>query len=60
MAVKMDEAAKRRVRAGRLLLKGKTPPDVVRSVGARVRLSVRWILSEIKVSRSSFSLVSGL
>ena len=34
MAVKMDQATKRRVRAGRLLLKGKVPPEVARAVGA--------------------------
>ncbi|MHB1239633.1 MAG: winged helix-turn-helix domain-containing protein [Gammaproteobacteria bacterium] len=43
MAVKMDEAAKRRVRAGRLLLKGKTPPEVARSVGAPRQTVYRWL-----------------
>lgn len=43
MAVKMDEAAKRRVRAGRLLLKGKTPPEVARTVGAPRQTVYRWL-----------------
>jgi hypothetical protein len=37
MAVGMDDAAKRRVRAGRLLLKGKAPAEVARVVGSRGR-----------------------
>jgi transposase len=43
MAVKMDDAAKRRVRAGRLLLKGKTPPEVARTVGAPRQTVYRWL-----------------
>ena len=43
MAVKMDEAAKRRVRAGRLLLKGKAPPEVARTVGAPRQTVYRWL-----------------
>ena len=43
MAVKMDEAAKRRVRAGRLLLKGKTSPEVARTVGAPRQTVYRWL-----------------
>jgi transposase len=43
MAVKMDEAAKRRVRAGRLLLKGKTPPEVAKAVGAPRQTVYRWL-----------------
>lgn len=43
MAVKMDEAAKRRVRAGRLLLKGKAPAEVARIVGAPRQTVYRWL-----------------
>jgi transposase len=43
MAVKMDEAAKRRVRAGRLLLKGKTAPEVAKAVGAPRQTVYRWL-----------------
>ena len=43
MAEKMDEAAKRRVRAGRLLLKGKTPPEVAKTVGAPRQTVYRWL-----------------
>ncbi len=43
MAVKMDEAAKRRVRAGRLLLEGKTPPEVAKAVGAPRQTVYRWL-----------------
>ncbi len=43
MAVKMDEAAKQRVRAGRLLLKGKTPPEVAKAVGAPRQTVYRWL-----------------
>lgn len=42
MAMKMDESAKRRVRAG-LLLKGKTPPEVARTVGAPRQTVYRWL-----------------
>ena len=43
MAVKMDEAAKRRVRAGRLLLKGKAPAKVAEEVGAPRQTVYRWL-----------------
>lgn len=43
MAVKMDEAAKRRVRAGRLLLKGKAPAQVAAVVGAPRQTVYRWL-----------------
>ncbi|TXF13602.1 IS630 family transposase [Pelomicrobium methylotrophicum] len=43
MAVKMDEAAKRRVRAGRLLLKGKKPAEVAAIVGAPRQTVYRWL-----------------
>ena len=43
MAVKMDEAAKRRVRAGHLLLKGKTPREVAKTVGAPRQTVYRWL-----------------
>ena len=43
MAVKMDEAAKRRVRAGRLLLKDKSPADVAKLVGAPRQTVYRWL-----------------
>lgn len=43
MAVKMDEAAKRRVRAGRLLMKGKKPAEVARAVGAPRQTVYRWL-----------------
>jgi transposase len=43
MAVKMDEAAKRRVRAGRLLLKGKKPAEVAATVGAPRQTVYRWL-----------------
>ena len=39
---KLDEATKRRVRAGRLLLAGKTPPEVARAVGAPRQTVYRW------------------
>ena len=39
---KLDAAAKRRVRAGRLLLAGKTPPEVARAVGAPRQTVYRW------------------
>ena len=39
---KLDAAAKRRVRAGRLLLAGKTPPEVARVVGAPRQTVYRW------------------
>jgi transposase len=38
----LDEAVKRRVRAGRLLLGGKTPPEVARLVGAPRQTVYRW------------------
>ncbi|MGA7179592.1 MAG: IS630 family transposase [Thiobacillaceae bacterium] len=43
MAVKMDEAAKRRVRAGRLLEKGKAPAEVAKAVGAPRQTVYRWL-----------------
>lgn len=39
---KIDEAVKRRVRAGRLLLAGKSPPEVARMVGAPRQTVYRW------------------
>jgi transposase len=39
---KLDEAVKRRVRAGRLLLAGKSPPEVARVVGAPRQTVYRW------------------
>jgi len=39
---KLDEAIKRRVRAGRLLLAGKSPPEVARMVGAPRQTVYRW------------------
>jgi len=42
MAEKMDEAAKRRLRAGRLLLKGKKPAEVAAMVGALRQTVYRW------------------
>jgi transposase len=39
---KRDEAVKRRVRAGRLLLAGKSPPEVARLVGAPRQTVYRW------------------
>ena len=39
---KLDEAVKRRVRAGRLLLAGKSPPEVARLVGAPRQTVYRW------------------
>jgi transposase len=39
----MDEAAERRVRLGRLLLKGKPPPEVARIVGAPRQTVYRWL-----------------
>ena len=38
----LDEAVKRRVRAGRLLLAGKSPPEVARLVGAPRQTVYRW------------------
>jgi len=43
IAVKMDEAAKRRVRAGPLLLKRKTPPEVARAVVAPRQTVYHWL-----------------
>jgi transposase len=43
MAVKMDEAAKRRVRAARLLLKGEKPAKVAELVGAPRQTVYRWL-----------------
>lgn len=43
MSVKMDEAAKRRVRAGRLLQKGKAPAEVAKTVGAPRQTVYRWL-----------------
>jgi len=42
MAKKMDEAAKRRVRAGRLLQSGKKPAEVAELVGAPRQTVYRW------------------
>src|SRR5512134_135086 len=39
---KLDEAVKRRVRAGRLLLAGKSPSEVARLVGAPRQTVYRW------------------
>lgn len=39
---KLEEAVKRRVRAGRLLLDGKSPPEVARVVGAPRQTVYRW------------------
>jgi transposase len=39
---KLDDAAKRRIRAGRLLLAGKNPPEVARIVGAPRQTVYRW------------------
>ena len=39
---KPEEAVKRRVRAGRLLLAGKSPPEVARLVGAPRQTVYRW------------------
>src|SRR5512142_53571 len=39
---KVDAAAKRRVRAGRLLLAGKSPAEVARTVGAPRQTVYRW------------------
>ena len=39
---KLDEAVKRRVRAGRLLLAGKSPSEVARLVGAPRQSVYRW------------------
>src|SRR5205809_2130606 len=39
----LDEAVKRRVRAGRLLLDGKSPPEVARVVGAPRQTVYRWL-----------------
>jgi transposase len=39
---KLDEAVKRRVRAGRLLQQGKSPPEVARMVGAPRQTVYRW------------------
>lgn len=43
MAAKMDEATRRRVRAGRLLLKGKKPAEVAATVGAPRQTVYRWL-----------------
>ena len=39
--IKLDDAVKRRVRAGRLLA-GKSPPEVARAVGAPRQTVYRW------------------
>ena len=39
---KLDAATQRRIRAGRLLLAGKTPPEVARAVGAPRQTVYRW------------------
>ncbi len=38
----LDKSVKRRVRAGRLLLAGKSPPEVARTVGAPRQTVYRW------------------
>lgn len=43
MAVKMDESARRRVRAGRLLLNDKSPAEVAKRVGAPRQTVYRWL-----------------
>lgn len=43
MVAKMSEAAKRRVRAGRLLQKGKKPSEVAALVGAPRQTVYRWL-----------------
>lgn len=43
MAVKIDAAAKRRVRAGRLLLNDKLPAEVAAIVGAPRQTVYRWL-----------------
>lgn len=43
MAAAMDAASKRRVRAGRLLLKGKPPSEVARIVDAPRQTVYRWL-----------------
>lgn len=43
MAVKMDESTKRRLRAGRLLLKGQAPAKVAEEVGAPRQTVYRWL-----------------
>lgn len=43
MAAAMDAASKRRVRAGRLLMKGKPPSEVARIVGAPRQTVYRWL-----------------
>lgn len=43
MAAKMDAAAKRRVRAARLLLKGEKPAKVAELVGAPRQTVYRWL-----------------
>jgi transposase len=43
IVAKMDEAARRRVRAGRLLLKGKKPAEVAARVGAPRQTVYRWL-----------------
>jgi transposase len=40
---KLDEAVKRRVRAGRLLQQGKSPPEVAQMVGAPRQTVYRWL-----------------
>ena len=39
---KLDEAATRRIRAGRLLLAGKSPPEVARLMGTPRQTVYRW------------------
>jgi len=59
MAVKVDEAAKRRVRAGRLLLEDKAPAEVARTVGAPRRTVYRWlgVLQEQGIERNDEAIV---
>ena len=39
---KMDEAARKRVRAGRLMLAGKTPAEAAKAVGAARQTAYTW------------------
>ena len=43
MSKRMDEAAKQRVQAGRLLLKDNAPPEVAKAVGAPRQTVYRWL-----------------
>ena len=65
-----EEAIKRRVRAGRLLLAGKSPPEVARLVGAPRQTVYRWrevldasgtqvLSSNVLLKRSRSASISG-